>query len=391
MKRRAWLVLGAAMVLATTACGGDDGAAELAEAEQQIAELQAQLDAATSTTTLPGETTSTVGGGSDDTGGAATTPTTSLPAGAYPVPTDMVCVIGSTPGEEVNVRSGPGSEFEVVGTLPEDATGVQVTGWGARDVDGDEWRQIVFEDATAWVYSPLLTPWACTLGEAVDYCVNEDACTDTPNVRTGLGTGYAIIDTLATDAVGIQGTGATTLDDHGRTWVQIRQEGGVGWVAGWLLNPEPCSPTDCPPPPLPWVITAEAVGPIELGMPLVGLGEATGFSWSFTEDCAVGCLTGHAPGLGVVIFAHEGTVVDEIDVYEAGDAVTGEGLEVGDSLATLQGIYGSRVLEIGDDGFGGTAVWIDTDDDGEADLVALVHSSNVTTIRLPAVLSEGCC
>ena len=51
----------------------------------------------------------------------------------------------------------------------------------------------------------------------------------------------------------------------------------------------------------------------------------------------------------------------------------------------------TQVLEIGDDGFGGTAAWIDSDDDGEADLVALLHSSSVTTIRLPAVLSEGCC
>lgn len=390
MRPRAWSILAAGLVLALTACGGDDTAAELAEAEQQIAELQAQLDAATSTTLSTGETTSTTGGAGPDNGGT-TTSTTSLPAGAYPVAVADVCVIGSAPGEEVNVRSGPGSDHEVVGALAEDATGVHVTGWGARDADGDEWRQIALADGTGWVYSPLLTPWECSVGEAAGYCVNEEACTDTPNVRTGLGGGYAILGTLDTDAADIAGTGATTLDDQGRLWVQITHEGAVGWVAGWLLAAEPCSPAACPPPPLPWVITADAVGPIELGMPLAGLGEATGFTWDFTEDCAVGCLTGTAPGLGVVIFAHEGTAVDEIDVMEAGDAVTADGLEVGDSLAQLQAIYGDLVLDIGDDGFGGTAVWIDADDDGEADLVALVHSSTVTTLRLPAVLSEGCC
>jgi len=126
-------------------------------------------------------------------------------------------------------------------------------------------------------------------------------------------------------------------------------------------------------------------------MPLAGLGEATGFTWDFTEDCAEGCLTGTASGLGVVIFAHEGTVVDEIDVTEAGDAVTADGLEVGDSQATAQAIYGDRVLDITDDGYTGTALWIDVDDDGTADMVALVHSSIVTALRLPAVLSEGCC
>jgi len=388
MRPRAWLAMAAGLMLVLAACGDDgDTAAQLAEAEQQIADLQAQLDAATSTTTLPGETTSTTGGE----GAGPSTTTTALPAGAYPVPVADACIIGSVPGDEVNVRSRPGSDQEVIGTLAEDATGVHVTGWGARDADGDEWRQIAFEETTGWVFGALLTPWACTVGEALGYCVNEDACADTPNVRTGLGAGYAVLDTLETDAMGIQGTGATTLDDRGRLWVQIRHGEGVGWVAGWLLDAEPCSPAECPPPPLPWVITADGVGPIELGMPLAGLGEATGFTWDFTEDCAEGCLTGTAPGLGVVIFAHEGMVVDEIDVTEAGDAVTADGLEVGDSQATAQAIYGDRVLDITDDGYTGTALWIDADDDGTADLVALVHSSTVTALRLPAVLSEGCC
>ena len=384
MRSRGWAVLAAGLVLVLTACGGDDTAARLAEAEQQIAELEQQLAAATSTTVSADATSTTDGAaGSTTTGGATTT---ALP-GAYVVAEADTCVVGVAPGEEVNVRSGPGSDQDPVGTLAADAAGVHTTGWAARDDDGDEWRQIAHDDTTAWVFAAFLTP--CSVGPAVGYCVNEDACTDPPNVRLGLGAGYDIIGTLASGAIGVQGTGAIAFDDHDRPWVQIRHEGESGWVAGWLLDPEPCSSAACPPPPLPWTITADAVGPIELGMPITGLGTATGLVWDFDEPCAVGCLQGTAPGLAVVIYSHEGTVVDEIDVGE--DGVTAEGIGAGDTLAAVQAAYGSRVLDVTDDGYGGTAVFIDVDGDGAADLIALVDGSTVTGIRLPAVLSEGCC
>jgi uncharacterized protein YgiM (DUF1202 family) len=381
MKPRGWAVLAAGLMLLVTACGDDDTAARLAEAEQRIAELEAELAAATSTTVLSEETTSTTDGTT-----SSVTTTTALP-GAYAVAEADTCVIGISPGDEVNVRSGPGSDQDLVGALADAAAGVRTTGWAALDADGDEWRQIAYDDATAWVFAAFLTP--CTVGPATGHCVNEAACTDTPNVRTGLGSGFDIIGTLEIDAVGIQGTGATAFDDRDRPWVQIRHEGGAGWVAGWLLDPEPCSPTECPPPPLPWTITADAVGPIELGMPITDLGTATGLVWAFEEPCAVGCLTGTAAGLDGYIVSHDGTTVDEVDFN--GDVVTADGLRVGDTLATLQAIYGARVLDTTDDGFGGTAVWIDADGDDTADLIALVELGEVVTIRLPAVLSEGCC
>ncbi|HSQ38161.1 MAG TPA: hypothetical protein VLS92_09750, partial [Acidimicrobiia bacterium] len=351
MKPRGWAVLAAGLMLVSTACSNDDTAARLAEAEQRIAELEQQLLAATSTTVPSGETSSTT----DATTSSVTT-TTALP-GAYAVAAADTCVIGVSPGDEINVRSGPGSGQDLVGTLADDAAGVRTTGWAALDDDGDEWRQIAYEDASAWVFAAFLTP--CTVGPATGYCVNEAACTDTPNVRTGLGSGFDIIGTLAVDAVGIQGTGATAFDDRDRPWVQIRHEGGAGWVAGWLLDAEPCSPAECPPPPLPWTITADAVGPIELGMPITDLGTATSLDWAFEEPCAAGCLTGTAAGLDGYIISHDGTTVDEVDFD--GDVETEDGMRPGDTLATVQAIYGARVLDVGDDGFGGTAVWIDAD------------------------------
>lgn len=392
MHKRVLALLVAGLMLVAVACGGDDTAAQLAEREREIAELERELAEATSTTstTVAGELPGSTEAVTPTSTGESPATTTTLPPGVYAVAEIDTCVIGSAPGQEVNLRAGPGSDAALVGSLAADATGVATTGWAALDGGGNEWRQILHEDGTAWVFSTFLTPRECPVGPSVGYCVNEAACTDTPNVRTGLGGAYSIIGTLATDEVGIVGTGATTLDDRNRPWVQIRYGEGTGWVAGWLLDQEPCSPTECPPPPLPWTITADAVGPIELGMPITGLGTATGFTWAFEEPGAVGCLLGTAVGLGVSIIAHEGTVVDEINVYERDDALTAVGMRVGDSLAEVQAAYGSRVLDITDDGYAGTAVWIDVDGDGAADLVALLSGSAVRAIRLPAVLSEGC-
>ncbi len=392
MHKRVLAFLTAGLMLVAAACGGDDTATELAERERQIAELEQQLADATSTTstTVAGEIPGTTGGGTATSAAEGLATTTTLPSGVYAVAEIDTCVIGSAPGQEVNLRTGPGSDEALVGSLPADVTGVRTTGWAALDGGGNEWRQILHEDGTAWVFSTFLTPGECPVGPSAGYCVNEAACTDTPNVRTGLGGAYSIIGTLADDEVGIVGTGATALDDRNRPWVQIRYEEGAGWVAGWLLDQEPCSPTECPPPSLPWTISADAVGPIELGMPIIALGTATGFTWAFEEPGAVGCLAGTAAGLGVGIIAHGGTVVDEMNVYERDDAVTAAGMRVGDSLAEVQAAYGSRVLDITDDGYAGTAVWIDVDADGAADLVALISGSTVRAIRLPAVLSEGC-
>jgi uncharacterized protein YraI len=391
MKTRVLAFLATGLMVVAAACGGDDTAAQLAERERQIAELEQQLADATSTTsTMAGETPGTTGAGTGTSTAEGPATTTTLPPGVYAVAEIDTCVIGSAPGQEVNLRAGPGSDEALVGTLAGDATGVRTTGWASLDGGGQEWRQILHEDGTAWAFSTFLTPGECPVGPPAGYCVNEAACTDTPNVRTGPGGAYSIIGTLAADAVAIVGTGASTLDDRNRPWVQIRYEEGAGWVAGWLLDQEPCTPTECPPPPLPWTITADTVGPIELGMPITALGTATGFTWAFEEPGAVGCLAGTAAGLGVGIIAHAGALVDEINVYERDDAVTAAGMRVGDSLAEVQAAYGSRVLEITDDGYAGTAVWIDVDGDGEADLVALISGSTVRAIRLPAVLSEGC-
>jgi hypothetical protein len=89
------------------------------------------------------------------------------------------------------------------------------------------------------------------VGEPGEFCVTDTVCTDWLNVRAGPGAQFEATGWLPYDAVGIVGTGATGRDDQDRTWVQISYGAGVGWVAGWFLNPVPCAasaglPCVCP-------------------------------------------------------------------------------------------------------------------------------------------------
>jgi uncharacterized protein YraI len=323
-----------------------------------------------------------------------TTTTEPLP-GAYQVEEVDTCVIGLAPGTEVNVRSGPDSTYDIVDTLAEDATGVRTTGWGVLDSDGEEWRQMVLGDGTAWVFSAFLTPGTCTLGPPIDYCSNEPACTDVPNVRTGLGIAYDIVGTLSRNAVDVPGTGATARDGQGRTWVQVHHQGKVGWVAGWLLDPEPCIPTSCPPPALPWIITEHGVGPITLGLPITDLGDLTGLDWSWQEPGAEGCLWGSTSGVDAYLQADEGAAVDHIWVHDASAAVTEAGIHVGDTRTALNTTYGAHIVNVTDDGYSGVAVWVDLGSDGTADMIAVFDGPGplepIHDIRVPAILAEGGC
>jgi hypothetical protein len=94
-----------------------------------------------------------------------------------------------------------------------------------------------------------------------EYCVVDTACADRLNVRTGPGGDYDQIGSLAPDATGVVGTGNTAVDAEGRTWVEVEYQGGVGWAAGWLLDPEPCEATEC----ATLVLYPDGIGPWKFG------------------------------------------------------------------------------------------------------------------------------
>ncbi len=98
--------------------------------------------------------------------------------------------------------------------------------------------------------------------------------------------------------------------------------------------------TTQPEAPVTWLITADAVGPVELGMPVPALGPATGISWVLTEPGAPDCVVGTA--LDGAIRIQGSDVVTDVTVAAPGVAETAEGITVGDSKEAVLDAYGSR-------------------------------------------------
>lgn len=82
-------------------------------------------------------------------------PATSTPVTSTGIPTDFA-VAFVEPDDILNVRAGPGVAFDIVGTLPPDATDVQITGSG-QVVSGSTWVPVQRANLTGWVNSRFLT------------------------------------------------------------------------------------------------------------------------------------------------------------------------------------------------------------------------------------------
>lgn len=169
------------------------------------------------------------------------TTTTEAPPVTYGIPPADLCVIDHLSDDALNVRSGPGSAFGVIGTLPFDATGVQATGVAADDDSARMWRQIEYAGGLGWVAGWLVTTEACMLEAPAESCIVEPECgLERLTVFSGPGAGYARLGTLPyTEPVA--GTGASTTGSDGFPWRQIQLRGEVGWVpAAALADPSAC-------------------------------------------------------------------------------------------------------------------------------------------------------
>lgn len=293
-------------------------------------------DDAASTSTTTSVTTTTVAATTTTEDSTTTTEgTTTVPA---PVAVAELCVVDRPPGETARVRTGPGVEFDLVAELPHDATGVLTTGNTALDGEGDPWTEIVYEGQARWVVSQFLTPGACNpAAGAATYAVTGIACGSQLNVRTGLGDTYEAIGALAPDAVGIAGTGIVALDGEGRTWVQVSHGGASAWVAGWYLTTD-VGPTIICVPALPWLLTADGLGPIALGSQAAALGTVTAWTWTLADSYG-SCAWWESNGVGVQ--ALSGVVV-EIWAMSNAVAVTPEGFKVGMSKSDAWTAFGPR-------------------------------------------------
>jgi uncharacterized protein YgiM (DUF1202 family) len=216
--------------LMLSACGGGGGAST-SSVESSTSLITSSTEATTTTTTeatttLPSTTSSTT----------YAWPTVAVEAGEH-------CVVDQSAGDVLNVRSGPSTTYPVIGTLAFDATGVSTTGVGAQDEMSRMWWEIEYDGSTGWVASWLLSPNECLAASAGPFCVIDTVCTDRLNVRSGPGTDFDVIGSLAHNATGVVGTGWQSTADRDEVWTQIEFGGGVGWVASWFVTGAPCSPS----------------------------------------------------------------------------------------------------------------------------------------------------
>ena len=144
--KRAMRCVGA-LFLILAACGGEGSTESTTTTTPDTSTLATSttLPASTSTTTMPKETTS---------------PPTTVP-GSYAVDYEGYCVRGTDPTDRLNVRTGPGADHDIVGSLAFNAADIVSTGVAAPDTQGRAWFEIEFEDGTGWSAGWYLIPEPC--------------------------------------------------------------------------------------------------------------------------------------------------------------------------------------------------------------------------------------
>ncbi|WP_273484088.1 N-acetylmuramoyl-L-alanine amidase [Desulforamulus ruminis] len=137
----------------------------------------------------------------------------------------------------LNVRSGPGTGYGLVGTLK------QGTSLTILEQSGD-WRKIQSGNTTGWVASWLITTPTTTTPAASETAAGGGQLAvvnvDNLNLRSGPGTQHSVAGQVS------RGVSLPVVSRSG-DWVQVRQNNGsTAWVAGWMVStvnqPEPAQP-----------------------------------------------------------------------------------------------------------------------------------------------------
>lgn len=133
----------------------------------------------------------------------------------------------------LNVRSGPGTGYAVIDSIAYGTNGLIID--GPATADGYIWYQLEYVGGTSngWVASDFLSLGSTGGGFAIGDIVAVDSVN--LNVRSGPGTGYAVIDTLYAGDQSVVLDGPVSAD--GYTWYQVSYSYGgyTGWVAGEFL------------------------------------------------------------------------------------------------------------------------------------------------------------
>jgi uncharacterized protein YraI len=130
----------------------------------------------------------------------------------------------------VNVRSGPGTGYGIIGQVPDGHTyvGFQQSG---------EWWKIYYNGGTGWTHGAYYTPLSGTTGVKVT--------TDVLNVRSGPSTGYSILGKVYMGQIHFW-----TAHESIAPWYRIYWGGRVGYVHGdYVTRVALSGGTRAPPPP----------------------------------------------------------------------------------------------------------------------------------------------
>jgi hypothetical protein len=178
---------------------------EDSEMGARIAAWQALSSGTPPTTTLPaGDSTTTLPGEAFDIGPAAG---------------DVVAVVGVHFGDVLNVREGPGTQYEIVATLAPQADDVVATG-RHRLLESSIWNEVTVEGEKGWVNSRFLG----YLGGVDDLtAVVVDALGGIPEAETMVEMGDIVAESFRSDEGGFRYkiSGAPSVGDLGEITVDV--------------------------------------------------------------------------------------------------------------------------------------------------------------------------
>jgi uncharacterized protein YraI len=129
-------------------------------------------------------------------------------------------VVNVASDDVLNVRANAGVSHPIVGVIPHNGTGVQITGAGEQ-VDGAPWVPIKYKEIAGWVNSNYLAHQA--------YTVVNVASDDVLNVRSKAGVAHPIVGAIPPHGMGVQITGAGAQVD-GSLWAPVEYRGITGWA-----------------------------------------------------------------------------------------------------------------------------------------------------------------
>jgi peptidoglycan/xylan/chitin deacetylase (PgdA/CDA1 family)/uncharacterized protein YraI len=181
--------------------------------------------------------------------GGGTTPPPPPPAAKF-VAGDTVKVTAG-----LYLRTGPGTGYGVVTTMPTGTTCTVVSGPTAAN--GYSWYKLTTPYGTGWAAGEFLqktsitpppTPPPPTPPPAGQFVAGDKVkVTAGLYLRTGPGTGYGVITTMPTGTVCTVVSGPTAANGH--SWYKLTTPYGTGWASGAYLQKTSTTPPPPTPPP----------------------------------------------------------------------------------------------------------------------------------------------